>query len=244
LKIASNGPETITITQNKAYLSAGTYKFWGTLNLDVLTPVTETQLLRKDKQNLFTDDKTKEAVQYLSFLAYKQKWLAGGWRFLTYFGRDTLISLRLLMPILSNDAIEAGLGAVFERIKAEKSDNVYPGEIAHEENIGDWANVKHTEKNLDYKMIDTDFELLPLLAAYFLDDPIGQNRSNDLLNRKTSKGVLFSQLLEYNLELVVNVTADFANNPIVSNLIEIKEHEKVGNWRDSEQGEFFDRINT
>ena len=36
----------------------------------------------------------------LAFLSYEQKLLAGSWRFNTYFGRDTLMSLRLLAPVL------------------------------------------------------------------------------------------------------------------------------------------------
>ena len=47
--------------------------------------------------------------QVLRFLSYRQKFLAGSWRFDTYFGRDTLMSLQLLMPALAPDAIEAGL---------------------------------------------------------------------------------------------------------------------------------------
>ena len=51
----------------------------------------------------------------LSFLAYSTKFLAGGWRFLTYFGRDTLLALRLLLPVVSPTTAEAILGAVIER---------------------------------------------------------------------------------------------------------------------------------
>lgn len=135
-----------------------------------------------------------------------------------------------MLPILSNDAIEAGLSAVFERIKTDD------GEICHEENIGDWANIKHKELNCDYRMVDTDFELLPFLAAYFLDDPIGKNRSTNFLNRKTMEGVSYGSLLSKNVDLVLSVTEAFAKEPIASNLIHIKEHEMTGTWRDSEQG--------
>src|SRR2546429_8982145 len=45
----------------------------------------------------------------LTFLAYREKLLAGSWRFDTYFGRDTLMAVRLLMPVLSATAVEAGL---------------------------------------------------------------------------------------------------------------------------------------
>ena len=40
------------------------------------------------------------ARQALTFLSYREKFEAGSWRFNTYFGRDTLMSLRLLMPAL------------------------------------------------------------------------------------------------------------------------------------------------
>ena len=47
-----------------------------------------------------------------------------------YFGRDSMIALRLLMPILTPDAIEAALGAVIERVNST-------GALCHEETIGE-----------------------------------------------------------------------------------------------------------
>lgn len=53
-----------------------------------------------------------------------------------YFGRDTLITLRLLLPTFSATASEAILRAVIERTR-----NVtVPGELCHEETIGDYAS--------------------------------------------------------------------------------------------------------
>lgn len=46
-----------------------------------------------------------------------------------YFGRDTMIALRLLMPILTSEAVEAVLGAVIERANST-------GALCHEETIG------------------------------------------------------------------------------------------------------------
>ncbi|KAM4062379.1 putative lipoprotein [Hirsutella rhossiliensis] len=46
-----------------------------------------------------------------------KKLLAGGWRFLTYFGRDSMITAFLLQPVLSpgkSSAIEAVLGSALE----------------------------------------------------------------------------------------------------------------------------------
>src|SRR5690606_17508431 len=70
--------------------------------------------------------------QALRFLSYREKFLAGSWRFDTYFGRDTLMSLRLLMPALRAEAVEAGLSSVLERLDEH-------GEVAHEEDIGEFA---------------------------------------------------------------------------------------------------------
>src|SRR6202021_717348 len=72
----------------------------------------------------------------LTFLSYREKFLAGSWRFNTYFGRDTLMSVRLLMPVLAPEAVEAGLGAVLTRLSAQ-------GEVAHEEDIGEFAVLDH-----------------------------------------------------------------------------------------------------
>jgi len=68
----------------------------------------------------------------LTFLAYREKLLAGSWRFQTYFGRDTLLSVRLLMPVLSATAIEDALASVLARLSPK-------GEVAHEEDIGERA---------------------------------------------------------------------------------------------------------
>ncbi len=58
--------------------------------------------------------------EVLTFLSYEEKFLAGSWRFNTYFGRDTLMSLRLLLPVLEPEALEGGLMAVLQRLAAER----------------------------------------------------------------------------------------------------------------------------
>ena len=52
---------------------------------------------------------------------------------LYYFGRDSLIALRLLMPVLTPEAIEAALGAVIERTNVT-------GALCHEETIGEQSS--------------------------------------------------------------------------------------------------------
>ncbi|MGH9644331.1 MAG: hypothetical protein ACRD3Q_18155, partial [Terriglobales bacterium] len=114
----------------------------------------------------------------LTFLAYREKLLAGSWRFDTYFGRDTLMSMRLLMPVLGVSANESGLSSVLSRLSAQ-------GEVAHEEDIGERAVLDHMQSDgsrsatavFDYKMIDGDYLLAPVAAAWLLQDERGRARA-------------------------------------------------------------------
>jgi hypothetical protein len=176
----------------------------------------------------------------LAFLAYREKLLAGSWRFQTYFGRDTLISARLLMPVLSETAIEAALGSVLERLSAG-------GEVAHEEDIGERAVLDHMERDgsrsaapvLDYKMIDGNYLLAPIVTAWLLDDARGRPRAAAFLaasagaaTQRRSRGAA----LLANLRLVVRSAEGFAAQPDAAHLAGLKPGRAVGNWRDSESG--------
>lgn len=171
----------------------------------------------------------------LAFLTYETKMLAGSWRFLTYFGRDTLLSVRLLMPTLSADAVEIGLGSVFERLNDR-------GEVAHEEEIGELAVYRNMAKRdratdtpvYDYDMVDDNLLLAPVLGSYV--DAFGLERAETFLSGHTSGATTFRSQLARNLRLVVEQAAAFAADPKPSNLLAIKDGLNDGNWRDSEEG--------
>ncbi len=178
------------------------------------------------------------ATDTLTFLSYREKFLAGSWRFDTYFGRDTLMSVRLLMPVLAAEAIEAGLRSVLARLSAT-------GEVAHEEGIGEFAVLAHKKQNgvlsdapiFDYSMIDGNYLLAPVLAAYVLDDPHGRERAAAYLRSNVAPGgTTAGQALISNLRLVVNSAARFSARPRFSNLISLKPGHNAGQWRDSEYG--------
>lgn len=175
--------------------------------------------------------------QSLAFLSYADKLLAGSWRFNTYFGRDTLMSLRLLAPVVDSTFAQAGLASVLERLNAG-------GEVAHEEDIGEFAVLRRRAAGLppsgepvyDYRMIDDDF-MLPVVAAHvLLEAPVGRTNAVQFLARSTSAGETYGRALVRNLRFVIDATAPFARDPRPMHLIAIKEGEKVGNWRDSEDG--------
>jgi len=186
---------------------------------------------------LLSDDAADNEVleNSLAFLTYQSKMLAGSWRFLTYFGRDTLLSVRLLMPVLTPEAAEIGFGSVLERVNEQ-------GEVAHEEDIGELAVFRNmaergratAEPVYDYKMIDDNLMLAPVLDNYMAT--FGVERTKRFLAGHTSTAEPFSAQLARNLRLVVRQAAAFASEPVVSNLVAIKDGSKVGNWRDSQEG--------
>lgn len=179
------------------------------------------------------------ALEVLSFLSYDEKLLAGSWQYLTYFGRDTLLSTRLLMPALTPRMIEAALGAVIERLRED-------GDVAHEEDVGEWAAMENLHATpppadvraprYDYKMVDDDFLLAPVLAAYVLDREAGRARAGAFFARKTTGGRTFAAAVRANLERVLAKAKPFADRPSVESLVHIEPDLSVGNWRDSLEG--------
>src|SRR5205814_2938574 len=96
-----------------------------------LTPLFGRELLN---DSAASDPATRDT---LTFLTYREKLLAGSWRFDTYFGRDTLMAVRLLMPVLSATAVEAGLSSVLARLSVQ-------GEVARsEEHTSELQSLRH-----------------------------------------------------------------------------------------------------
>ncbi|VWB32623.1 hypothetical protein [Burkholderia metallica] len=196
-----------------------------------LSPITRADLLAPS----VNPDPVSQNV--LEFLSFHDKLLAGSWQYDTYFGRDTLISVRMLMPVLEPAAIEAGLSSVLSRLSAD-------GKVAHEEGIGEFAlvdNQKNGRTNdptptYDYKMIDSDYLLAPIAAAWLIDDTRGQARAAAYLAQRGSDGQTNGSRLVVNLLHVATTAQPFAQQPSVANLIHLRPGEIVGNWRDSTDG--------
>lgn len=93
---------------------AGTYQFNASFNYPQLEQLSPKEVLNQASSGLI--EQSPEQTTSLSFLSYTDKLLAGTWRFLTYFGRDSMISMLLMQPVLSEAAIEAVIGAVLERV--------------------------------------------------------------------------------------------------------------------------------
>ena len=116
-------------------------------------------VLKLQHHELIKSEKT--AVQALSFLCNTGKILAGGWGSLKYFGRESMISLMLLGPILSSTVLQIGLRAVLERI------NATDGSVCHEENNGEYVATQTAWKGRSGSEPEYDYKMVRLLLLYW-----------------------------------------------------------------------------
>ncbi|KAK6085133.1 hypothetical protein SCUP515_00951 [Seiridium cupressi] len=239
-----NGIISLNAADRTISFDAGSYQFEAYFNYPQLQQLTPEEVLNDGSSNLVEQQPSQTTS--LSFLSYSEKLLAGAWRFLTYFGRDSMISALLLEPVLSTgnaSAMEAVIGAVLERI------NRTDGSVCHEETLGDYATYLNLQNNITgpdataaiflYPMIDTDFYLPILMDIYFSKYP---DRIEPLLSRAAgsidtaNENLTYADLAFRNAQKIVNITAHFVGNQTVQNLIHLKAGEVVGQWRDSTYG--------
>jgi hypothetical protein len=200
-----------------------------------LTPLPMADLLNRKAAH---DPAARRA---LAFLSYRQKFLAGSWRFDTYFGRDSLMSMRLLMPVLRPDAVEAGLRSVLSRLSPR-------GTVAHEEDISEFAILDHMKKDgtksdapvFNYHPRDETAMLAPVTAAWLLDDARGRARAAAFLRSRDDRyGDHHRKLgedLVRNFANILKLAVPFARHHRARNLIALQHGEYAGDWRDSRDG--------
>jgi hypothetical protein len=236
-----NSDNRIQIDNTTLRFGSGFYHFTASFNYPQLTQLTPSQIVNEQSQSLVKQQ--PETISSLSFFSYTEKLLAGGWRFLTYFGRDSMLSALLLQPVLSTgngSAIEAVIGAALERV------NRTDGSVCHEETIGDYAtfvnlqnNITSTAAGFTYPMIDTYYYLPILMARYFNSSP---KRITPLLDTRAGAinvgnlNLTWGDLGFATASKIMNITAAFEQNQTVDNLIALKPDQIVGQWRDSTYG--------
>jgi len=152
-------------------------------------------------------ERFEAALRGLNFLSSQDKYLAGSWRFLTYFGRDTAMSALLLRPILSQAAFETAYFSLLKRLSPD-------GDVAHEESLGCWQ--LGDKPVYDYGMVDDDF-MLPLLSEHV------SNWSPD--------GTMMK-----NFNFVLRACRPYASSGQAKDMVKIHEGSDVGDWRDSREG--------
>lgn len=218
----------------------------GLIRLEIIAATGDTPLTGLTTAELLNERAADDpaARDALRFLSYREKFLAGSWRFNTYFGRDTLMSLRLLMPVLQPAAMEAGLESVVARLNAA-------GEVAHEEALSEFAILERRAAGdtgdtgdaatLDYAMVDDDYMLAPVATSYLLDHASADAARAWLAKPVRSEAQPGLQesvggALVRNLRFVLQTARPFAETPTVSNLIALKPGRQNGQWRDSHEG--------
>lgn len=237
-----NADGQVHVDNKTVTFGAGFYRFAATFNYPQLEQLKPNDILRNESLSLVNTE--PEQVDALSFFSYSDKLLAGGWRFLTYFGRDSMISALLMQPILKTgprSAMEAVLGAALERI------NKTDGTVAHEETIGDYATFTNRQNGIfnstaagfTYQMIDTDYYLPVLMDRYFQGSP---DRVQPLLETKAgevnvaNKNMTWGDLGHRLASKIMNLTEAFEKEQTAANLIHLLDGVPVGQWRDSERG--------
>lgn len=218
------------------------------------TPVPAEKILKPEMEKLYRElaredpllfDRLQTMLRNLSFLSYEEKVVAGSWRFLTYFGRDSMMSLLMLHSVVRPEFYANIILSVLKCTNAN-------GEVAHEEDIGDQAMVRRlirftqlyrsqgfdaaisavkdfSAPIYDYKMIDDDFMLPIMVAEYLMDSEVKPEDSAGFL-RKTCAGS--QTALE---KIVANLDYVLAETRAVQ-WVGLKERELAGDWRDSAKG--------
>ncbi len=180
----------------------------------------------------------------LGLLSYEEAFLAGSWQYLTYFGRDTLITATLLGERATPEAVSAAIGSVLDRVSPS-------GEVAHEESIGEQAALERltgfvaevragrtqvTAETLaalerpvyDYKMIDGEYLLPPLLAQYAERAPNGALARTLTPSRIDALARLTARILDQ--------TEAFERDGSARTMVQLRAGHPTGNWRDSNIG--------
>ena len=208
-----------------------------------LHPVPDEQLFTRKFLQFWAQRKSKaptavrDALRNFKFLAFREKFLAGSWQYLTYFGRDTAVTLSLLEPILSPQAIQDGLVSLTDRV----SDG---GKVAHEEEVGSLDELDRIREqkeldptalpHLDHKMIDSDFFLPLLFADYARRSSPGAAEA--FLARRNGRGETNRETLLRNFRRILTQARRFASAPVWQSLVALEPGVPVGNWRDSNTG--------
>lgn len=168
-------------------------------------------------------EEVTKALRNLAFQVFEEKVVAGSWQYLTYFGRDTLMTSLLLGPTASVSFHEIVLNGVLARLSAD-------GRVAHEEDIGEQAAYRRLEAGgspgagsdtpwFDYKMIDDDFLLIPAVKA-LAEHPETDPRS--LAAFLSQHGPALDRNIRWCLDQL-------------DTMVPLR-HEWVGDWRDSQIG--------
>ena len=233
----SAGTSSITITMQ--LIGRFLDEDYAPLTSQPMELLTSQARLKLGRMKPFHRDLATTQLEGLSLLSRKGKLLAGGPRFFTYFGRDTLISLALLTGSVTSDLALHGFRSVLERLSVR-------GEVAHEEMVGEYAAFFLQQRNphtvltspavgdrygtpglLEYHMVDDDFLFPAVLARW--NEVEGTHDTERLL----SETVLTSSGEKRSGYELLGRTLTYCYSRIREGMIPYHTSVDVGDWRDS-----------
>ena len=170
--------------------------------------------------------------------------LAGSWQYLTYFGRDSLITSALLGKRATPQVLSAAAGSVLDRVSPK-------GEVAHEEHVGEQATLMRLPGLLkgaragkrrvtraalgrlerpthEYKMIDGEYLLPQLLETFARSTSPAEVKRTLTGPRLEALGRVVGRILDQ--------TRRSPRGGTSRNMVHLRRGETVGNWRDSALG--------
>lgn len=206
-------------------------------------------------------------VRGLELLASREKLMAGLPTYATYFGRDMLMSALMMRPIWRDEMSEAVIASVLRKLgdDGRVSHEEAMGGQAVREAASEHAalvaaasratgsaadslltraravlrDIRRTREN--YHMIDAEFQF-PIFAARWLTDASvsAARKRAFLLARADNGGETRATRLVRELALVARVTAPYAEQPVVGNLVSFAPRDSgrwaSQSWRDSGVG--------
>ena len=152
---------------------------------------------------------------FSQFLITEDVLLAGSWQFLTYFGRDTILTVLMMKDVFKKKIFEIAIKSVLERMSLE-------GQVAHEEDLRKDISEKD---RYDYKTVDDDL-MFPIMLLEYLRI-LDKKALVEFITKSRDK-------IEKNLQFILEKALRYYNNQTYENLISI--HGVSGNWRDSAVG--------
>ena len=195
-------------------------------------------------------------VRAVELLSSKEKLMAGLPNFATYFGRDMMMTALMMRPIWSPAMSEHVIASVLRKLGPN-------GDVSHEEALGGQAirenavvydslvrtgrleqarevlaNLQRTREN--YHMLDDEFQLPILVAAYLADTAVTSEKKRAFLfDSSDGRGPRLALLLR-ELALVSAWTTPYVRNPRATNLVSFPKrdatHWRSASWRDSDAG--------
>jgi len=190
----------------------------------------------------------ERAVRGMELLSSREKFMAALPNYATYFGRDQIMSVLMLEPIITVDVQEYLIANVLEKVGPS-------GDVSHEEALGGqaireganeynahiraWEETRGTEAAAadehlaqardvlvdlqtvreNYRMIDDDFQFAVLVDRYLGRSDVPAARKRQFLSEPVANGGSRLDVLVRNLALVAEWARPYAEDATTTNLV-------------------------